>query len=272
MQHIFYQAVNEENSLPIGSFSDAITTAIEDNVDILNISAGDPWPARVEANPAVTEIKRALEEDITVVASAGNYNPEEQESKPPVHCPSAYDPVISVGGLVVNCPIEPGEEPEQIDDDSIGPYYVLRDDEYDDEYSPYNEVYCGGNGCIDGKSCITSQKDDAWDFNPLPTGNKPDVLAPMHVLFQNNENSPSQLSSKFDAEEEEFVIKSGTSFAAPLVSASLANIFAEIKELNEEIPLPHKVREAVRAGGAAVDRGAQLKYDGIGTRKALNVT
>lgn len=249
-----YQAVTEENSLPLGAYSDAISAAINDDVDILNLSAGDPWPAPVDVNPCVHETRRAIDEGITIVAAAGNADTEDQEDRPPVHCPAAFDPVIAVGAMEVRCPASIGSEPE---DQRIGPYYCFSEDTDDlPGDSSDRGVYCSQNGCVDGGGCLTKQKETEWDGNPLPTGNKPDILAPMHAPQSNG-----------DAH----FYRKGTSFSAPIVTGPMGCIFGEIISENMDIPDPYDVREAIREGGAPIDSGDKLKYDAMGTRRSLGL-
>lgn len=254
-----YQAVKENQKLSLTAFSEAISAAIGDGVDILNISAGRPWEHLVSTNPAALEAKRAIDAGITVVAAAGNWYPDRQDSRPPVHCPAALDEVIAVAGLETVCPVKIGEEPSE---ERIGPYYAVPDmpEEEVDELTPTGRAFCGSNGCIDGESCITNQEEREWEYNPLPTGEKPDVLAPMHMSLSGNDGETSTVK-----------LSCGTSFAAPIVSASLANIYGELLEDGREIPEPHEIRHAVRSGGKRIDSGKMLKYDAMGTRKALMI-
>jgi len=255
--YTFYQAVRDDGHLCLEAFSDSITSAIDDDVDILNISSGDPWRSSTQTNPVVQETTRAIDEGISIVASAGQHDPENQDSKPPVFCPAAHSSVIAVGGLEVYCPAELNAEPDDCADDPIGPYYILRDGDTHDN-SPYNVAYCGANGCLGNESCITNQEEKPWERNPLPTGGKPDVLAPMHSLLYTKENGNYRLTH-------------GTSFAAPLVTASIANIFAELREENRSNPAPHEVRTAVRRGGMRIGTSDLLKYDAMGARSPLGL-
>jgi len=119
-------------------------------------------------------------------------------------------------------------------------------------------TYCGEQGCVDGKSCITNQSDSSWDRNVLPTGGKPDALAPMHILQGDNDG--------------DWVIKGGSSFAVPLVTGSLACVFSELRDLGKEVPPPYVVRNAVRNGVTSM-KGNQIgKYDAMGVRDVLSVT
>lgn len=241
-EYTLYQAVNSDGNMPLEAYSDAITAAISDRVDLINLSAGDPWPAPIDKNPNIIETKRLIDENIPVVAAAGNYYPNEQDNPPPVHCPSALEPVISVGGLITKCPYSLGDEPAE---EREGPYFINGD------CTEFPDAYCGEQGCVGGESCITNQEEKAWGRNPLATGGKPDVLAPMHTIESHNE---------------ECCLGGGTSFAAPLVTGSLASIFSEIRESSKDIPPPHDVRKAARSGSVRISDSQIGKYNAMGTR------
>lgn len=244
-----YQAVREDRKLPLAAFSDAITAAIDDGIDILNISAGEPWPDLVETNPAVLETKRAIEEDVIVVASAGNEDPEDDE-RLPVHCPAALQDVIAVGGFVSRCPARPGAEPAT---EPTGPYYVESDD-IDDRarYGPF----CGERGCIDGEACIPNKTERPWEHNVMPTGEKPDVLAPAVVPELDSDSGP--------------YFNGGTSFAAPIVTGALGGILDELRSENRDLN-PYQARRAVVNGSSPIDEGTIPKFDAMGTRRVLEL-
>lgn len=238
-----YQAVTEEKSVPLRAYDEAVEQAIADDVDVLNVSAGDPWPGPVEVNPNVPITEKAIRDGITVVAAAGNA--DDDGERPPVHCPAAVEEVIAVAGLVTYCPGAPGDEPS---DERRGPFYYLEDEE--------RTALCSRSGCVDGASCISEQTEAEWTGNPQPTRNKPDVLAPVTRPVD------------YDGEIE---VSSGTSFAAPIVTASLGRIFSELREQEREIPAPYRVREVVREASFPLVDSNVGKYDGIETRNALNL-
>lgn len=249
-----YQAVRDDGTLPLAAYSDAITSAIDAGVDVLNVSAGDPWPGPIDANPCVVETKRAIDAGTTIVAAAGNANVDRPDDRPPVHCPAALGPVIAVGAMKVSCPADVGSEPE---DEVSGPYYCFDDDPDDLVGDGADEgTYCTQRGCVNGEACFTNQSENPWEGNPLPRGNKPDVLAPM-LAPQQSDGS--------------YFYGKGTSFAAPLVTGSLASIFGEIRTEGREVPNARSVREAVRSGSSPIAPGDKSKYDAMGTRKALGV-
>lgn len=247
-----YHAINKDGKLALGPYADAISRAIDAGVDIVNLSAGDPWRGPINLNGNVKETKRLLEAGIPVVAAAGNYE-ERHDSRPPVHCPSAMDGVTSVGAYVTQCPTDPGEEANSTE--GQGPYYLFNDSE--DIPHLFHDVYCGENSCIDGKSCIPKQIEKPWDNNPLPTGDKPDVLAPMHIIEGSGKNA---------------YLSGGTSFAAPIVTGSLACIFGELVEMGMDIPSSYEVQRAVSIGASGMRNSQIPKYDAMGVREIFNIT
>lgn len=248
-----YQVVTENRKLPLDAYSEAITAAIEDEVDIVNISAGDPWRGPVRANPSVLETQRAIDEGITVVAAAGNWKPS-QDTRPPVHCPAALDDVIAVGGLISECPASPGDEPR---DETKGPYYVLKDDTYEFPALTPEGPFCGQEGCINGKSCIANQIDKPWSRNVQTTAGKPDILAPMHIPVETNDGKQ--------------FLKTGTSFAAPVVTGALGCVLDELRRSNDTEATPYQVRQATVDGAVPMDKGKLRKFDAMGVRKVLGL-
>lgn len=231
-----------------------MTAAIDDGVDILNISAGDPWPGPIDLNPNIRITKRAIREGIIVVAAAGNEDPD-IDGRLPVHCPAALEDVIAVGGFVSRCPATPGEESSN---EPGGPFYIRDEPDEDDEELTFSGSYCGEQGCVDGKGCIPSKREVAWEYNVLPTGDKPDVLAPVII--------PEAL-----AEGDPF-LNSGTSFAAPIVTGALGSILDELRRSKNRDLNSYQAREAVVEGSSPIDEGKLPKFDAMGTRRVLGIS
>lgn len=227
----FYQVINEDGNIPLGAYEDAIDQAIADDVDVLNISAGNDWDVPVDADPYSQKPPEAIENGITVVSAAGNYNGV--PPKPPVHSPAAMPSVISVGGIVTFCPESANSTH---DTPREGPYYV-------EDGSDAN-LYCSEQGCAGGGDCVTKQSRELWDGNPSESRGSIDVLAPMAYPYETPEG--------------EYQIEVGTSFAAPIVSGVLAEAYGDIRDKGGILPEPgvakNTVEETVAEGVTNVSR------------------
>lgn len=255
-EYSLYQTVRDDRRMPIDAFSDAITRCIEDGVDLVNISIGEPWRHPADAHPTVLETKRLLEEGIAVVAAAGNHFPARQQQRPPVHCPSAAQGVISVGAMVTECPHAPGQESATSRE---GPYYWLAADHgFNGELAPSNGVFCGEQGCVGGMCCEGNKKSSPWDRNPVSTEDKPDILAPMHTIRRRETETHGW----------EY-IATGTSFSAPLVTGSIGAIFSELEAADEPIPDPYSLQSAARKSGASIEDAKTPLYDAAQLKTTL---
>ena len=233
-QFYLYQAVNENRQVPIEAYTDAIDEAISDDIDLLNVSAGEAWRGPIDANAYVRQTKRAIRNDITVVAAAGNQ--KERSDDLPIHCPSAHENIISVGGLVAECPADP--KPAKDTDPKTGPYYIFPDE--DEEYlGTTDRPFCGYQECVNGDDCIEHRTEKVWEHNPIPTDGKPDALAP--VLYPIGE-----ISGRCK-------INTGTSYAAPVVSGALGSIFGELRANGHSLPAPSIAREIVAKATTPID-------------------
>lgn len=234
----FYQAITEEGKIPIGAYNDAIDQAIEDQVDILNISAGNDWGVPLDADPYAKKPPEAVEEGITVVAAAGNY--DGVPPKPPVNTPAALDCVISAGGAVTFCP----ESPDKIHDTPYeGPYYVS------------DKVYCGEQGCSGGESCFSNQTREEWEGNPEESRGSIDVLAPTQYPYE-------AASGGFEMDQ-------GSSFAAPIVTGVLAEAYSDIRAKGGQVPNPETAREVVRQTSIEQSDGLQRLLNGFRVKGTL---
>ena len=222
-----YQAVGQDGKISAAAFDEAITAAIEHNVDVLNLSAGIPWRGPVDSSPHTRLAQRALDSNIVLVAAAGNSIPNDR----PVHCPAAAERAIAVGGFVAECGSRE-QHPE-------GAYWAHMQE--GKQYPPLTPdgVFCGQRGCSGDRECIGNQWEKPWEGNVLPTDDKLDVLAPVHIPETTAEGDP--------------FLHVGSSFAAPIVSGALGLIFSELVEKFIQIPPPHEVREAVIDASVPID-------------------
>lgn len=83
------KAANHKGSLSISNITKAIDYAIEQNVDIINLSFGAKVPHKLEE----LAIQKAIEAGIVVISSSGNSGLEEY------YYPAAYEGTISVGAI-----------------------------------------------------------------------------------------------------------------------------------------------------------------------------
>lgn len=252
-----YQTVETDRRLPIEAYSDAITQAIADGVDIVNISSGAPWRHPVEANPNVQVTKRLLEAGIVVVAAAGNHFPGRQPERPPVHCPSAASGVVSVGAMVSRCPRRPGNESATTPE---GPYFwIVADAGINSELSPSHGVFCGERGCVGGDDCAEHKTIEAWERNPLQTDDKPDVLAPMHTIRRRDTGTKPGWE----------YLATGTSFSAPLVTGGLAAVFSELRAHDHSLPDPFTVQSRLRETATPFEAEATPRFDATAFRDSF---
>ena len=220
----FYQVIDEDGEMPIAAFSDGISAAIEDQVDIVNISAGTAWRGPMDANPYVKEAKRLTKEKITVVAAAGN---DYHQESLPVHCPALLDEIIAVGGCETICPSSHNiahTTPMQ------GPYYA-RPEEGNGVEVDASDTYCGWQGCENGQGCLSQNSDQPWAGNPRRKNNKPEILAPIHYLI---------------SEDNGFAFAYGTSFASPIVAGVLAEAYGNLRHEGYPDPNPAEFKKAIQ--------------------------
>ncbi|WP_209485538.1 S8 family serine peptidase [Halorubrum alkaliphilum] len=237
----FYQVIDDNGDLGVEAYHDAIDAAMDDEVDLLNLSLGDPWDVPRYAHPLYKKTQSAIEAGITIVAAAGHEKPG-HDSKPPVHVPAVVDGVIAVNGFVSHCP----ESKDTVhDSEGTGPYYLEHEQDVD-HWVP-DGVYCGYNGCS-GQSCIGRQTEENWPRNPRPSNGKPDVAAP--VVFPVCENDV-------------FEFKSGSSYAAPVVTGVLASAFGDILDEGGEIPTPTQAREIITSTASPLRDGDCGVVDGF---------
>jgi hypothetical protein len=207
------------------AFAKAINYSIEHNIDILNISAGRSKPKCTHGHcPYCTEVKRAIDNGISVVAAAGN-NPDNC-----VHCPSNRNEVISVGGVEHECTYNVSRRPGRVINKPPFAYWTKqweRVDGYPDGAAW--GAYCTGRDCAKhGGSCRECQEIIEWSENPIAGSDKPDILSPLHYAAKYDEQSP--------------FVWAASSFAAPVVAGALAGM---LSTLTSSCP-PYTMKEAIK--------------------------
>lgn len=205
-----YQSVDEDGDIKLEDFADVVDTAIKDGVDILNVSAGRARPGCSGGACGFCRVaKSAFEEDITVVAAAGNSDPS--GGKKPIHCPAFEDSVISVAGFEALCTYQPSLGPQEpgLQNPVKAPFANWAEQTTDIDYPPgtAKEAYCSCKDCARDGSCRSYREFQEWPLNPSPAGSKPDILSPVHYVINVTEVP---------------FIHGASSYGAPIVSGIVA--------------------------------------------------
>lgn len=200
----------------------AVEQAIEDDVDIINLSVGTHHPS---CNNCVFEeaIKTAKEANIAVIAAIGN---ESDRRGHHVICPALTDGVLSVGGMVNKC----GANFQSHTDDRRIWADIPRKDSCTTRQGPF----CSFDGCAPNYECDENCDEQWWDKNIRHFGGNPHVLAPVHRPEKRNNI---------------VIFSPGTSFAAPITAGAIALILDSMSELSVDID---QVLNAIRNGGPEI--------------------
>lgn len=158
------------------AFARAVTSAIDDGLDILNLSAGRSRPNCTHGQCVYcSEVRRAEQNGVTVVGPAGNH-PDDV-----VHYPGNAPSAFSVGGVEMECTFKMPRSPRNPTNNPPQSYRTTlwSDKSYPD--SAANGTYCSTRDCWSGGgSCEENLQVTPWDRNPTASGEKPDVLARLH--------------------------------------------------------------------------------------------
>lgn len=90
-----------------------------------------------------------------------------------------------------------------------------------------------------------------WDQNPIASGDKPDVLAPVHYAAERDNQYP--------------FVWAASSFAAPVVSGCVAGILSSVGT----DPAPFTIQEAILDTAMQYDSVPIDVFDATGTRDTL---
>lgn len=212
----------------------AIAAAVEHGIDVLNLSLGvchdeeDGYDCGGKCRIG-DEARWAIEErDLTIVAAVGN-----APTADAVTCPGLVDEVIGVGGFVSLCT-------NDVADCADCSQYWVHDDEL---YGPF----CGQRGCVDGETCERRRKEVLWRGNAPFVNAEPDVLAPAIHASGNNRKRDASL-------------RSGTSFATPLVTSSLVSVLSDLIVEEGEHPSPEEFQQAITEASKPIGDGDYAKY------------
>lgn len=255
--HLYLAADGVDGTGPIGipqmALARAVNAAIDHNIDILNLSAGLPRPNcthnRTRAGCAYcSEVQRAVDHGITVVAAAGN-NPDTC-----VHCPSNAASAISVGGVEFECTYNMPRVSQNPTNNPPLAYWTRLWSGYD-EYpdNATDMAYCTTRDCWwEGRNCSEYSRVTEWEQNPLPSGGKPDILSPNHFAAKYDDQYP--------------FVWAASSFAAPVVSGCLAGILSTLGSS----PSPYEIQQAVRDSSTPLESSTPGIFDAAETRTLLS--
>jgi len=97
--------------------------------------------------------------------------------------------------------------------------------------------------------CVRNLTERPWDGNTSKVGDKPDVFAPVSIITSNSQGEPG--------------CESGTSFAAPLVTAAVAIGYSEVRDLGYPLPNPYQARASVRDATVAISESETGKLNAV---------
>ncbi|ELZ76477.1 S8 family serine peptidase [Haloferax larsenii] len=223
----FYQAMDAERRLPTAAFTRAIHQAVDDGVDILNLSWGSPNGMPPECTPQYPPVKHAVDNQVIVVAAAGNQKSKQGRTEY-VFSPALAEETVAVSGFEALCPMTM----KSVDNGTEkGPYRFESDNQ--------NRVFCSHQGCDDSPACVRSKTLREWPNNTEPLDGKPDILGPAHMPDLPDSDSISDVN-----------ILEGTSYAAPVVAGVMSGILSESDISPDEVA--DDIHFIIKSGGQAV--------------------
>jgi len=247
--YYLYQAVDEDGEIALIDFADAVEAAVDENVDIINLSAGDHRPNCIGGACGFCRVaKSATQEDIIFVAAAGNSQLDGGHTS--IHCPAFADPVISIGGYEALCTFEPevGRQAPTLQNSLRPPLAYWTEQRRGYNYPPgiAEQSYCSGRDCGPDGSCDQYREFQEWPHNPTPAGSKPDILAPIHYVSLLDRQTP--------------YIMGGSSYGAPIVSGAIAWALGLLLD-NQLSANPYQVQQAIRQGADSMPDASADRFN-----------
>jgi hypothetical protein len=205
----------------------AIGQAIDDDVDVLNLSLGR-LHRFCDGCVFDRPMQQLVETGTTVVAAIGNEHAGRTHEH--VLCPALADVVLSVGGVTNRCE---ATLPVTAEDRRIWADTGVVDSVPFDRQGPF----CSFEGCAEGRDdCDGNRNETSYEYNVQSYRGNPQLLAPAH--------KPDCVGR----EDDQAVFAMGTSFAAPLVAGVVGRL-ASVPEIDSE---PAAIRHALVNGSDTI--------------------
>lgn len=246
----FYRVLDEYGEYADRNLIKSIVWAVDNDTDVINLSVGSDHISNSDkdcgphgAECAVDEAAEYASEKGTILVSAAGNEPNAEN----VCCPALSENSIAVGGCVAKCTATPQNKNSRTGLKSPntarppGSIWVKRSDGEGVE-----GTFCSMNGCSPTHQCEDNRSVEPWNGNPRFFSDTPDTLAPAYY--------PRMLNSGI-------IMGQGSSFATPIVSATLVNIIEGLRANGENIS-PSKVRELIRVSGSPLESVPVGVFDG----------
>lgn len=240
----FYRVLDDSKVIDPGDMLEPIQDAINDGVDVLNISAGYSTSATSPDTLIAQAVRDACNNGTSIVAAAGNLEePGEQ-----VNYPAMVEEAIAVGGYLSTCTATQFSKSEAVayeqKHSNVNRHWTYTPAMGKSEKDGvFRGIYCSQRGCSSSDSCQDNRFEEWWPGNVNPRGNKPDILAPPYIPVQQT------------LEMSEY--KFGSSYSCPIVSGLLSLTHANGSTPNID---PIDMRTAVISGGKAIDDNSGEKF------------
>jgi subtilisin family serine protease len=233
----FYQIADMEGEYNDRDLVTAIVWAADYGVDVLNLSLGSDHISNENkdcdmtgASCAVAEAAEyAADKGVVLVSAVGNQSLTES-----VCCPALSDYSVAVGGCVAKCTASIQGREGMIGPD-IKPPGAIWVDRPDDK--GLSEPVCRTEGCGPGESCESNRVLEEWSGNPTFVSDTPDTLAPAYYPTKWAEGP---------------VMQTGTSFAAPIVTATILNVLMIIRNEGKDAQTS-AIRKCLQISGEEID-------------------
>lgn len=265
----FYRIVQESGTIRQREVLKALGRAhLDHEVDVIHMSIGfdhshDGVSCDMPSEPCKVRdaAVQATADGIVVVAAAGNsVSPANDDS---ICCPALATDVISVGGVYPACGAafssmskRPGMNPKKLSRPPLAAWVA------DGDGNLKGHPICTGLDCGPGHSCKEDKIMKSWSGNVDSDSAMIDILAPVLFPLMKSKNEPG--------------ITSGTSFAAPCITAVVAEIITLMKSKGCDYS-PSQIQNAIMNTSNSADIGDGSYVQGrdainqISSRKNLGI-